>query len=430
VWKYLCLTLTNLEYSEKYGKSLFQGDGYSNAIIESIEKVKKQAIEINQEAIICEGERLRKMDDTIQVQGHNLLIQSKDIRVQGQDIQQIKKTFENIYQFLLANPHIDPHSRQPSQLSKYPRYMSFGETLTARPSVQEANPPRTQQKPKRIAKKAYIPKESLASSQLVAQLNYDPSVPEADTTRCRLSSNQMSLSSKDRISHIAHSNHVQHWLLDPQNSAALLIMGNMPDTTSLTSPLSFFVAELATLYSHADSTFTLSYFCGLHIDSWKDPLANAAGLILSLLGQLLSTTINNDRFDFEFDLGFIDDEVIEQLQNYDLETLCEVFKTLVLQIKETIVLFCFLDTVSIYEIRERRDGTRFVLSMLRELVDETGRLRMEGNSGVVFKLLVTDPGAVCVVEEFFADEEKFLVPEFIDGGNQGVVLMEGLDPGS
>lgn len=234
----------------------------------------------------------------------------------------------------------------------------------------------------------------------------------------------MSLASKDRASHIARSEQLRSWVLDAENSTALLILANTrDDATAFSSPVSYLVAELSDLYADRNSTATLSYFCGLHVDSWKNPRATGIGMVSSFLGQLL----DYERFESEFGLGFLDDQIIEGLKCDDCETLCEVFKTLILQIRQPVVLYCFVDTLSIYETPQRYATTSAVLNILKDLVDETRNRQTEGKEGTVFKLLVTDPGSSVKLESVFEEDEVFLVDEYIVGGMQGVIEMDGLE---
>jgi len=96
------------------------------------------------------------------------------------------------------------------------------------------------------------------------------------------------------------------------------------------------------------------------------------------------------------------------------------------------VLLCFIDKISSYETAVRRDGTEFVIRVLTELVKELNdrskkrQDRGEEANGVVFKLLVTDPGYSIQLEEYFHEEEKLKVDEWIDGQRNGVVNFGGL----
>lgn len=266
------------------------------------------------------------------------------------------------------------------------------------------------------------PKESFTVGDLLAILDYDHDMPSSDINHCRLDGEKMSLAEKDLVSHIARSDAMRLWLLNAKESASLLIMGNTTDPNAFTSPLSFLVAELAELYADTEASTTISYFCGLHVDARKEAFADARGIVLSLLTQL----VLKERYK-GFKFGFMSDELVERVKGFEVEALCEVFKTLVLQIKDTSMLLCFVDTISIYETRPRRAGTRVVLEMLRELVGETRTQREEQMQGVVFKVLVTDPGISCEAMKLFK-EEVFVVGSFVDGGRQGIVDMEGLEP--
>ena len=263
----------------------------------------------------------------------------------------------------------------------------------------------------------------LEASQVLDLLSYDESQSYKDIDRCRQDGQTMSVASKDRASYVARSQKLKYWLVNARTSTALLILGNSSEADTLSSPLSFIAAELAHNCVETDSTKALAYFCGQHTDSWRDPRANATGLIVSLITQLLSQP-GEESVDAMFNLAFIDDEMCRLIRQDDIEALCDLFKTLVLQIKTFKVVMCVIDTISIYETAERRALTSYVLAVLMEIVEETG-----GNDkGVVFKLLITEPGAYCAAETSFLEEEILRVEECIDGTGQGVLDMDGLQP--
>lgn len=295
-----------------------------------------------------------------------------------------------------------------------------------RNSLQNRRQRSTSTATKRPVSRSSAEPDSLTNPQIISLIAYNEETAATDVDRCCSEGEAMSFSDKDRASYVARSSQLQSWLLRTRMSSALLILGNTTQSTAFFSPLSYLVAQVARLYSDTEATATISFFCGLHYESWKDPQANATGLVISLLGQLLS----NSRFEPWFDLSFIDDELKEQLNNKDIEALCDLFKTLILQIKEPIVLLTCIDMLSTYETRQHLEETTVVMEMLMELVQETERQQPwaeeEGTAKLVFKLLVTDPGPSCMAERMFDRDDVFLVPEHVDGNMQDVIDMQGL----
>jgi hypothetical protein len=109
------------------------------------------------------------------------------------------------------------------------------------------------------------------------------------------------------------------------------------------------------------------------------------------------------------------------LKNDEIDALCTVFKELVLHMQQPMLIFCFIDTISIYETPDRKEATESVLQILTDLAAHQ-------NKAAVFRLLITDPGMSCDAERLFADPDIFLVPRDIDGDGQGVLTVEGLGP--
>jgi len=199
----------------------------------------------------------------------------------------------------------------------------------------------------------------------------------------------------------------------------------------LISPLSFLSANLCAFYAKAKSTATISYFCGRHAE-WPEVRPASTGMMISLLGQLLECQPTPSDPKVSWDFSFVDEEIKLRLEEEDLEALCYTFHQLVLQIKETMVLVCFIDKISSYETAARKAGTEFVIKVLTDLVedlnDRNKKIQDGGEEaqGVVFKLLVTDPGYSIQLEGYFYEEEKLKVDEWIDGERSGVVNFGGL----
>lgn len=242
-------------------------------------------------------------------------------------------------------------------------------------------------------------------------LDFDVGGPNEDISACRALGGAMGDAAKDRASFVANSRKLQSWLTDPAKSRALIVNGNFKHD-ALTSPFSFLCAEMSYLYGAARNTYAITYFCGLHTDSWRNPRANARGMMISLLSQLLYLKKG-------FDLSFIDKSMIGKLRDDSIQALCRIFRRLVVQLPEEVVLFCFIDTISIYETSDRLEETRFAFRTITRL------LAAEKRKGT-FKLLITSSGRSLHIEEHIDEEDILRVPDYIDGNRQGVIDLGNL----
>ena len=246
---------------------------------------------------------------------------------------------------------------------------------------------------------------------LIDLLGFDADHPRKDIATYRALGGTLGDAAKDRASFVANSKKLQRWLTDPTKSQALIINGGFRHE-ALTSPFSFLCAEMSHLYGSARNTYAIAYFCGLHSDSWRNRRANARGMMISLLGQLLSSKRS-------FDLSFIDKELIKEVKDDSIRALCRIFRRLVFQLPEEVVLFCCIDTISIYETSDRLEETRYAFRTITRL------LAAKKRKGT-FKLLITSLGRSLNIEEYLNEEDILRVPDDIDGDRQGVMDLNNL----
>ena len=166
---------------------------------------------------------------------------------------------------------------------------------------------------------------------------------------------------------------------------------------------------------NANDVIALSYFCGLHAEIW-DPKANASGMMTAIVSQLLSVS------DTKYDLSFVDDRMYERIEKDDCRTLCILFLHLMDQLPQNKIVFCFIDSISIYETDERAKDTRLVLSTLTHFIKEQ-------KDGAFFKLLVTEPGRSQYAWQYVSEEKDVLE---MDGSNDDdglgtLEIEEGLE---
>lgn len=157
--------------------------------------------------------------------------------------------------------------------------------------------------------------------------------------------------------------------------------------------MSFVCALLIQSLQTTDAAITISFFCGLHTLS-TDPLSSAAGLMRSLISQLLSI--------HSFNLSFIDEDYEEQLHQNNLEYLLDLFRTLIEQLPSSRVLFCLIDGIAFYERHQDRNDIQALLETLSEITDDRG-------IGPVVKVLMTNPLRSRWAKDYFP-EDRLQVP--------------------
>lgn len=139
----------------------------------------------------------------------------------------------------------------------------------------------------------------------------------------------------------------------------------------------------------------VQFFCGRHTSS-SDPLGGPNGLIRGILAQLLR--LGN------FNLSFIDSRTPkEYIQRHSLGQLTDTLKRLVRQLDRHVILFIFVDGVSLLERGEWIQDLNKVMYDLRELTwDKT--------VAATVKIIVTNPGKSRGLGSCIASEDRVLVP--------------------
>ncbi|KAB2572579.1 hypothetical protein DBV05_g8737 [Lasiodiplodia theobromae] len=142
-------------------------------------------------------------------------------------------------------------------------------------------------------------------------------------------------------------------------------------------------------------TKVVQFFCGRHTSS-SDPLGGPNGLIRGILAQLLR--LGN------FNLSFIDSRTPkEYIQRHSLGQLTDTLKRLVRQLDRHVILFIFVDGVSLLERGEWIQDLNKVMYDLRELTwDKT--------VAATVKIIVTNPGKSRGLGSCIASEDRVLVP--------------------
>jgi hypothetical protein len=251
-------------------------------------------------------------------------------------------------------------------------------------------------------------RDSMGLSELAALLEYNDKDPKMDVLYCLREGRDLTDDDVCRLNWIKKSLRLRSWLVD-DTSDSLMIEGNI-DTApyAYTSVLSFLCAEMAHLFEAIQNTIVTSHFCGLAAQPSSKRDAGAEAMMASLIGQLLE----NDNAEAFVDAR-VDKTICHGIEKGNLESLCEAFETLVLQLPKPWTVVCLVDTINFYETPARLDGTLEAIARLRKLAHNCKKHE------VVFKLLVTEPKRSLYVAKEFSDQHSLIAPE--DPEESGIV---------
>ena len=158
------------------------------------------------------------------------------------------------------------------------------------------------------------------------------------------------------------------------------------------------------------------------MDLITDYRANAQGMMISLIGQLL---LQAKQKNVHFDLSFLAQKKQKKLRllaSDDLKTLCDIFRNLVIQLPKSIIIFCVIDGISLYESTEGEADLLYAWQRLNQLLTHKGLK-------AVMKLLATSPGQTLRLheEEVMKNGDVLFMPEEVDGDRQGAWNSADID---
>lgn len=99
--------------------------------------------------------------------------------------------------------------------------------------------------------------------------------------------------------------------------------------------------------------------------------------------------------------------MISKIKDDSIQAICRMFRGLLFQLPEAVVLLYCIDTVSIYETLDRQDETRFAFRTVTPLL---GAEKMKGT----FKLLITSSARSLDIDDCINEEKILRVPDYVD----------------
>ncbi|KAF4631665.1 hypothetical protein G7Y89_g6464 [Cudoniella acicularis] len=227
----------------------------------------------------------------------------------------------------------------------------------------------------------YLDGDARLTSKALSCLSYQTEfdLPRRDIRTNRKFASGFLQDDRDRSAYVLDSRQLFHWL-HPDTSSILVINAGLA-STQRRSLGGFICADIchSLRKMKVEKPIILNFFCGEHRDSSEDPDANPAGIINSMLSQLLQ---QYDRFDPALLRRFT------FLDNEDVTQLCAKLSQLIRSLPPPLVVFCVIDRLFLYD-DERRGAD--AAELLRRLV-KLSKPRQGRGDHCRFKVLLTGSG--------------------------------------
>ncbi|CBX93863.1 hypothetical protein LEMA_P035370.1 [Plenodomus lingam JN3] len=383
-------------------KAVFTQGSFKSKLMERISTLQRCEDAINREAATCDMEtgvdtnrNVRDVCDvtkaTYENQGklyEEMVEQRKQQRQEVAQLraenQRIASTLNNVQALLMAQP-----------MRNMPESDATGKV------DHEHRSPSPHQE-KAISKKAAL----VTKKKIIRELGYQNRVTLSDRKYNLEQIMSFTRADQNRAVYVLQSAKLQKWLKAIESSI-LLVNGGMSGSHSLRTPISFVSAKLADALhqSRSESTFiSLNFFCGEHED-WRENVDNGPAAVWnSLLAQLLL------QYD-HFDLATV--KRLSKIDNDDVKALGIAFGNLLKQLPQGYVVFCIVDSVSLYDDEERGDDAELLVKKLVHLARRSAQ-----EDRCIFKLLLTSHTQLRLdAVSCLRSKEVLQVPEILESGD-------------
>jgi hypothetical protein len=220
---------------------------------------------------------------------------------------------------------------------------------------------------------------SITTEELLRRLVVDLTYFIRETEHILRQSNSLRPQALGKARWLLSTVQFKNWLERPF-SGILLVDGYCKDDgIGKISPLSVFCASLATTLRQTSSGIVLHFFCGSHSRIEQDPVSGPAGLIRSLITQLLLYPDSPDVY-----LDPMEQNLYEAVSHWNVQALVFLFGLLVCKMHESKTIICLIDGISDFET-PLHGWDRQILDVVQQLRSIVDRQR----PGPALKLLMT-----------------------------------------
>ncbi|CAN9191195.1 unnamed protein product [Alternaria alternata] len=345
--------------------AMMKGSAHQQELTEAIEEMKTKALQLRRRRTsVCNGGSPRwthMLTDRLERFRHELSKEELLLAIDSSTEITAQKVCTYLMRHLQSNPEFNlSHTPGATPL------LGVGDASPQRPSTGTGTG------------------NSITVKTLLRTLDVDLEAVQDDIEYCLALGFTQNEDFQKRASLVLHSSEFGNFVAAANQSKFLLVNGNN-DAAQFISPLSHVCAKTIDLLSVSDDIICLTYFCSRHTDQWREPRADATGLVASLTAQLLTQIKKRRKIDgFSLDLSFLSFDDHCAVQEEDMDATFNVFQAIVKQLAKDTVIFCFIDGLSAYENFDRRQDTSRLMQSILKLVKRS--------KGVVFRCMVTFPG--------------------------------------
>lgn len=348
-------------------KAIAKGPNYGQEIELNLNRVKDTANAVKQEADRCMHRRVGDIQNAQEYQN----LQAAQIKNTGaESLNVVQKIYADL-QYRFKCQELQWKETEANNKALRAEVRDLKRAVTPTPTSNQGPSPR----------------------KIYQLMSTSPNIVSQDIEEVLQDAQRFSAGLQTQAGEFMGSSKLQNWLTSPY-SCNLFAQGGSGDEKA--SPLSFVTSLLSQSLDASQEALSLSFYCGLHTDVYRDSLSDAQGMLRNLVAQLLSKRPH------DFDLEFIDRKFIQALETGNLGAICDLFEGLINQLPPSTALFLTIDGISFYETKDRVQTTCSIMSRIIDIADR---------SRFIFKLLVTSPGASKYVSQGFAKDQFLWLPD-------------------
>ncbi|KAH7080231.1 hypothetical protein BKA63DRAFT_600602 [Paraphoma chrysanthemicola] len=379
---------------KRFTGAMLKGSHYQEALKESIEEMKVQALRVREEASVCMQRDMANLNFKIDTRArqeqlsHALTKEELSLQIDAVPEATAQLVLTHLLRSLQSVPGYNVRTGGPPHTAGLLSLLRTEDTSPQPPL--KADP-------------------AVTVKSLSAVLDFDPNFLQEDMDHCLTLGFRESPDFQDRAAWVMKASQTSKFLASDTGSKLLIVNGNH-DAMEFISPLSYVCAKLADYMSVSEEIICLTYFCSRHTHEWREPRANAQGLLAQLIGQLLPQLKSRKRKRFEPDLSSLSIDDQSGLGNDDFAATWRIFEVIIRQLPKGTVVVCFIDALTVFENTARRQDTNLFMKKLSRLIRKA--------KNVDLRCMVTYPGrsnywATWGIDLNGRNADKLEVPEYI-----------------
>lgn len=204
-------------------------------------------------------------------------------------------------------------------------------------------------------------------------------LPDTDWNTVGMYRGEFGTKSQSQVQSLLQRSRFLSWMRG-SHPDIVLVNANLLDSgmENITAVSVFCTTLITSLISIQPDNVVLHFFCGLHVNV-EDPCPGPTGLVRMLIIQVF-TYLRQWKL---LDLDFLDDRnKVKDLENQDLQMLCETLWSLLWQFDSGTQIYCIIDSITLFDTEAMLPDLELILSYLQQIVDDD-------KLPAIFKVLMT-----------------------------------------